>query len=230
MPSISKILWGSRMIDLTLEDLKQLLLDGRRARQYAWDHYEELAAREAAYTLYGPYAYNAGAMVPWGYTPKRARNLTLKTRRKKYLIYELDSEYKLIRVRDVFNCVNDNTYHCFELNGIQYACPFLFNRKDKSHGNVVAVSYKDGKPYYYAFLSENVLFVRFCEYVSQGKALMTEYGYNPVSEYTLHGYPTDPDAPIGALNSPATRVCWEEEPVYTDFSQWFKKSEESSSE
>lgn len=216
------------MIDLTLEDLKQLLQDGRRARQYACDHYEELAARESTYTLYGPYAYETGAAVPWGYTPKRARNLTLKTRRKKYLIYELDCAYKLMRVRNVFNSVNDYTYHCFELDGIQYSCPFLFNRKEKSCGNVVAVSYKDGKPYYCAFLSENVLFVRFCEYVSQGKALMTEYGYNPVSEYTLHGYPTDPDAPIGALNSPATRVCWEEEPVYTDFSQFFQKRVEDS--
>lgn len=216
------------MIDLTLEDLKQLLLDGRRARQYAIDHYEELAAREAIYTLYGPYAYNTGAAVPWSYTPKRARNLTLKTRRKKYLIYELDSEYKLIRIRDVFNSVNDNTYHCFDLDGVQYSCPFLFNQKENSLGSVVAVTYKDGKPYNFAFLSENVLFVRFCEYVSQGKALMTEYGYNPVSEYTLHGYPTDPDAPIGALNSPATRVCWEEEPIYTDFSQFFKKAEEDS--
>ena len=216
------------MIELTLDDLKQLLLDGRRARQYAWDHYEELAARESTYTLYGPYAYETGAAVPWGYTPKRARNLTLKTRRKKYLIYELDCAYKLMRVRNVFNSVNDYTYHCFELDGIQYSCPFLFNRKEKSCGNVVAVSYKDGKPYYCAFLSENVLFVRFCEYVSQGKALMTEYGYNPVSEYTLHGYPTDPEAPIGALNSAAYRVCWEEEPVYTDFSQFFQKRAEDS--
>lgn len=216
------------MIELTLDDLKQLLLDGRRARQYAWDHYEELAARESTYTLYGPYAYETGAAVPWGYTPKRARNLTLKTRRKKYLIYELDCAYKLMRVRNVFNSVNDYTYHCFEFDGIQYSCPFLFNRKEKSLGNVVAVRYKDGRPYYYAFLSHNVLFVRFCEYVSQGKALMTEYSYNSVSEYSLHGYPTDFDAPIGALNSAAQRVCWEEEPVYTDFSQFFKKAEEDS--
>jgi len=216
------------MIELTLEDLKQLLLDGRRARQYAQDHYEELAAREAVYTLYGPYAYNTGAAIPGSYTPKRARNLTLKTRRKEYNIYELDSEYKLLRVRLVLNSLNNHTYHCFELDGIQYACPFLFNRKEKSRGEVVALNYKDGKPYYYAFLSQHVLYVDFFEYVSQEKALITEYAYNPVSEYTLHGYPTDPEAPIGALNSAATRVCWEEEPVYTDFSQFFKKTEEDS--
>lgn len=216
------------MIDLTLEDLKQLLLDGRRARQYAWDHYEELVVREAVYTLYGPYAYHAGAVIPWSYTPKRARNLSLKTRRKKYLIYELDSEYKPIRIREVFDSVRDYAYECFELDGILYACPFVFDRKEMGCSEVIALSCKDGKPYYYAFLNENVLFVRFCEYVPQGKALMTEYGYNPVSKYTLHGYLTDPNAPIGELNSAAHRVCWEEEPVYTDFSQWFRKTEEDS--
>ena len=214
------------MIELTLEDLKKLLSDGRHARQYALDHYEELAVREAAYTLYGPYAYHTGAAVPWGYTPKRARNLTLKTRRKKYLIYELDSEYKLIRVRYVFNSVNDNTYHCFELDGVQYACPFLFNRKEKSLGEVVAVNYKNGKPYYSAFLAENVLFAHFFEFVSQEKVLITEYAYNPVSKYTMHGYLTDPDAPIGALNAAIQRLCFEEEPVYTDFSQYFRNTGE----
>lgn len=216
------------MIELTLEDLKQLLLDGRRAAQYAWDHYEELAAREAVYTLYGPYVYGTGAAIPWGFTPKCARNLTLKTRRKKYMIYELDSEYKLLRTRDVFNFVRDYTYECFELDGIQYAYPFVCNRKEVARDEVMALGYKDGKPYYYAFLRKNVLFIQFCEYASQGKALMTEYAYNPVSKYTPHGYLTDPDAPIGELNSAATRICWEEEPVYTDFSQWFRKTEEDS--
>ena len=210
------------MIDLTLEDLKQLLLDGRRARQYAWDHYEELVARKAVYTLYGPYAYGTGAAIPWGYTPKRARNLTLKTRRKKYTVYELDSEYKLLRTRDVFNLVRDYTYECFELDGIQYACPFVFNQKEEGHGNVIALGCKDGKPYYSGFLAHNVVFAHFFEYISPEKVLITEYAYNPVSKYTLHGYLTDPDAPIGALNAAANRLCWEEEPMYTDFSQWFK--------
>lgn len=216
------------MIDLSLEDLKQILLEGRRARQYARDHYEELAAREAVYTLYGPYAYGTGAAIPWGYTPKRARELTLKTRRKKYNVYELDSEYKLLRVRQVFNGVNDNTYQCFELDGIQYGCPFLFNKKENSYIEVMALSYKDGKPYYSGFLAENVLFAHFFEYVSQKKVLITEYAYNPVSKYTLHGYLTDPDAPIGALNAAANRLCWEEEPVYTDFSLWFRNTGDSS--
>ena len=212
------------MIYLTLEDLKQLLSDGRQAKQYAWDHYEELAARKAVYTLYGPYAYGTGAAIPWSYTPKRARNLTLKTRRTKYNIYELDSEYKLLRVTQVLDSVSTNTYHCYELCGVQYACPFVANRKKEGYGDVWALSYKDGKPHYSAFLSKNVLFAHFFEYVSQEKVLITEYAYNPVSKYTLHGQLTDLNAPIGALNSAVQRLCFEEEPMYIDFSQWFKKA------
>lgn len=223
MPNTSEQFFGgTQMIDLTLDDLKQLLLDGRRAAQYAWDHYEELASREATYTLYGPYAHGTGVAIPWGYTPKSARNLTLKTRRKKYMIYELDNEYKLLRTTQVLDSASINTYHCFELDGIQYACPFLPNQKKTGFGNVIGLGYKNGKPYYSGFLSNNVVFAHFFEYLSQEKVLITEYAYNPVSKYTLHGYLTDPDAPISALNSAANRMCWEEEPMYTDFAQWFK--------
>ena len=216
------------MVDLSLEDLKQLLLDGRRARQYAWDHYEELAAREAVHTLYGPNAYGTGAAIPGSFIPKRARSLTLKTRRKNYIIYELDSGYKLLRTRHVFNSSNDYTYQCFELDGIQYASPFLFDQKKVGHAEVLALKFKDGKPYYFGFLKRNAVIVYYFEYVSQEKVLVTVYYYNPVSKYTSQGLFTDPEAPLGAPTSAAERVCWEEEPMYTDFSQWFRKPEEDS--
>ena len=210
------------MIELTVEDLKKFQSDGNHAAEYAWNHYEELAVRKAAYALYGPYAYGTGAAIPWGYTPKKARTLTLKTRRKKYNLYELDTEFKLLRVTQVLDSKSINTYHCFELEGIQYACPFMPNQKKMGFGNVIALSYKSGKPYHSAFVSRNALFVHFFEYVSPEKVLITEYAYNPVSKYTLHGHLTDPEAPIGALNSAVQRLCFEEEPMYTDFSQWFK--------
>lgn len=215
------------MVNLSLDDLKQLLSDGRRARQFAWDHYEELAVREPVHILYGPYTYGTGANIPGGFTPKRTRNLSLKTRRKDYIIYELDSEYKLLRARQVFNSVNDQTYQCFELDGIQYACPFLFNQKEKSYRDVIALSWKDRKPYYSAFLARNVLIASFFEYVSSEKVLVTEYTYNPVSKYATQGLLTDPDAPIGAPNAAAQRLCYEEEPMYTDFSQWFQTEDGS---
>ena len=210
------------MIDLTIEEIKKIQLDGRKAAQYAWDHYEELVEREKVYTLYGPYAYGIGAGIPWGFIPKSSRNLTMKTRRKNYNIYELDGEYRLLRVRQVCNSVNNHTYECFELDGVQYACPFLFNRKERCRSEVIAVEYKDGSPCFLGFLSKNVVYAHFLENVSQEKVFITSYSYNPISEYTPHGYITDINAPIGALNSAVQRVCREEEKVYTDFSQWFK--------
>lgn len=216
------------MNDLNIEDLKRLLLDGRQAAQYAFDHYEELAVREPVYTLYGPYAYGTGAAIPGKFIPKCARNLTFKTRRKKYIIYELDNNYNLLRARQVFNSVNDNTYQCFELDGIQYACPFRHNRKQMSRDEVLALSWKDGKPEYFAFLTHNTLIAQFFEHVSQDKMLVTAYTYNPVSEYTLQGQLTVPDAPLGQPNSPAARGSWEEAAAYTDFSMWFKQMDENS--
>ena len=216
------------MIDLALEDLKQLLLDGRRAAQYAWDHYDELATRKDAYTLYGPYtAYGPGVAIPWGYIPKRARSLTLKTRRKKYNLYELDSDYKLLRVRLMLNSLNEYTYHCFEMDGIQYSCPFINNKRKIGLDEVFALGYKDGKPYYSGYLREHSVIAHFFEYVSPERVRITEYTYNPTSKYTMHGYLTDPDASIGALNAAANRLCFEKEPVYTDFSQWFSTGDGS---
>ncbi len=216
---------GNQINDLTMEDLKQLLLDGRRASQYAWDHFEELAVREAAYTLYGPYEYGIGAAIPGKLVPIRSRTLTVKTSKKKYLIYELDSEYKLLRVTQVFNSVKDVTYHCFELEGIQYACPFAYNQRRCRGNEVIALGYKDGRPQFYGNLIENKVLIDFYEYVSLEKVRVIGYSYSPTSIYSLHGYLIDPEAPLGELNSAAQRSCWEEEPMYTDFSQFFRDPE-----
>lgn len=214
------------MKDLNMEDLKQLLLDGRRALKYAWDHYEELAAREAVYTLYGPYDHGIGAATPGKIIPKASRVLTLKTRKKSYMTYELDGEYNLIRVNYVLNSKRDGTYHCFELNGIRYACHFRYNQKEISRRDeVLAVGYKNGKPYYYGTLGEHFVLANFYEYVSPEIMHVIGYSYHPVSGYSLRGYPIDPEAPLGELNSPAQRYCWDEKPMYTDFSKYFRETE-----
>ncbi|MBQ5601940.1 MAG: hypothetical protein IIU77_03850, partial [Clostridia bacterium] len=174
------------MKDLNIEDLKQLLSDGIQARQYAWDHYEELVAREAVYTLYGPYDYGIGAATPGKLIPKASRVLTLKTRKKSYMTYELDGEYNLIRVNRVLNSKQGGTHHCFELNGIRYACPFRYNQKEIARRDeVLSVGYNDGKPYYYGTLGEHFVLANFYEYVSPEIMHVIGYSYHPVSGYSM---------------------------------------------
>lgn len=221
---------GKPISELNMEDLKQMLTAGIQAEQYAWDHYEELAAREAAYTLYGPFEYRIGAAEPGPIVSKSSRKLTFKTKRKKYLIYELDNDYKLLRVRHVFDPRSDTIYHCFELNGIQYACPFMHNRKEIQRNNIVAIGYKDGKPFFCGYLSEGRVLAEFYEYISAEKVRVIVYSYHPFSKYSVHGYPMDPNAPLGEPNSPAQRSCREEKPMYTDFSKFFKEEEEQEEE
>lgn len=213
------------MKDLNIEDLKQLLSDGIQARQYAWDHYEELLARKPAYTLYGPYDYWIGAATPEKIISKASRVLTFKTRKKSYLIYELDSEYKLLRVNHVFQSKHSATYHFFELDGIQYAIAFVPNKKELCDYQIYAIGYKDGKPYYYGNLYEGRVLAYFFEYDSPDKRHVTQYQYYPNSEYSIYGYPADSEAPLGEPNSRAHRFCYDEKPVYTDFSKFFTETE-----
>lgn len=213
--------------DLTIEDLKQILSDARRAAKYALDHYDELIRREAAHTLYGPFDYFLGAAIPGKSVSMRSRALTLKTSRKKYLIYELDGEYKLLRVKQVFNPGWDLTYHCVELEGVMYAFAFEKNQKEIWRNEIFALAHRDGKPYFYGSMTEDreILHAEFYEYVSPEKVLVTGYYYNPISIYSWHGDLIDPEAPLGELNSAAHSSCWEEKPMYTDFSKYFRETE-----
>ena len=213
------------MTDLTTKDLKQLLAEGRWAAKYAWNHYEELAAREATYTLYGALEHGIGAARPGRLVSKRSRILKFNKPKSDFTVYELDSEYKLLRVSHVINSQNYDTYHCFELNGILYACPFRYNQKEIVRNEVLAIGYKDGKPYYFGAIGSNRVSADFYEYISPEKVHVVEYSYHPVSKYSLHGYLLDPNAPLGELSSPAQRACCEEKPMYTDFSMFFRGTE-----
>ena len=68
MPNTSKGT-GMKKHAMNLTELKQLIQDGRDAMQYAWDHYEELVAREAVHILYGPSDYGIGAGIPGKFIP-----------------------------------------------------------------------------------------------------------------------------------------------------------------
>ena len=190
--------------------------------QYAWDHYEELVAREKKYTLYGPYDYGIGAGMPGKFISPNSRKLTKQNRRKNYVIYELDSSFRLLRtvaIRDYakVECI----YHCFEYEGVQYAYPFRGTDKKPFKDEVLAVFTKEQQPQYLAWLSPNSVMVQFFDYVCPEKMAVTTYSYTPTAKFTVNGYPVDHSAAIGTLNSPVERGHWEEKPTYTDFSAFF---------
>lgn len=211
------------MCEISLDKLEQLRQKGEFLAHYAWEHYEELAARGKVYTLYGPYDYGIGAGMPGKFIPQRSRKLTKQTRRKNYLIYDLDCEFRLLRVTSVRDYTRvESIYHCFELDGVQYAYPFRGTEKKYFKGEVLAVCNVEGKPQYLAFMRPNYLLIEFFEHINPEKMMVTLYAYAPNAKITVHGYPVDNSAPIGALNSNVERGCWEEVPTNIDFSQWFK--------
>lgn len=220
-----------------MDELHQLLEDGRTAWQYALDHYAQLVARAHSYTLYGPHAYWLGASIPCNrVTPKRARKLMTKTRRKDYVIYHLDEHYKVIRTTIVldYNRV-DIIYHHFELDGVVYACstrgtmkdgevqsPSYQNNKKNLGDDIHVLRFADDKPVCYGILRSNFLFVQYYEYVDSQRMVVTTYRHSPLATRSMYGYPIDPDAPIGADNSSVHLRVYDETPEDTDFSRWFK--------
>ena len=87
---------------------------------------------------------------------------------------------------------------------------------------VLFLKFQDGKPICYGNLSNTMVFVQFYEYISPERMLVSTYRYWPSSERSIYGYPIDPNAPIGALNSSVHQRFYEEEAEDTDFSRWFK--------
>ena len=215
------------MYNATYDELNTLLLEGNKARAYAWNHYEALNARECVYRLYGPYSGGLGAGMPGSLTSKRARQLSKQTRRKDHLIYELDADFKLIRVISIRDYTKiEMIYHCFENLGTLYAIPFRGTNRELSSCQSIVIKYYNNTPSYLGFVSGTSgahLLAHFYEYPSNETAHVTCYGYSPNAQFTVHGYPVDKTSPVGSLSSPAERGAWEEDIRHTDFSQWFKE-------
>lgn len=112
------------MYEATLAELQQLIRDAMRARQYAMEHYEELAARPHVHVLYGPHDSSLGASIPCNRTaPKSVRKLVLQTRQKDYNIYHLDESYRVLRTIQVLDGKIDRLCHHFEMDGVVYVYP-----------------------------------------------------------------------------------------------------------
>lgn len=209
--------------NLGYHELDWLILEGKLACEYAWDNYNELVARECVYRLYGPYCSRMGAGIPGSLVSKKKRELKKQTKRKNYHIYELDGNYKLIRVISIRDYTKiELTYHCFEHNGTQYGIRFSEDRKEPFRFEVDIVRYRNGLPAYYGIASCEHLIAHFYEKNTNEKMSVLCYAYCRYMKRTVHGYPVDWDSPIGGLTSPVEKGAWEEDVLYTDFSQYFK--------
>lgn len=209
--------------NLGYHELDMLVLEGKLACEYAWEHYDELVARECVHRLYGPYGYRMDAGVPGGPTSKRKHELKKQTRRKDYLIYELDNNYKLIRVISMTDYTKVVLiHHCFECDGTQYGVPFEKEGKELFEFQVNVVRYKEGVPVYYGIVRCENLIADFYEHRQDKKVCGISYVYGRCIKNTVYGYPVDWDSPIGGPASPVEKGTWEGEVLYTDFSQYFK--------
>lgn len=211
------------MYKTSIEELDNLLLKGRRAAEFAWEHYKELAERRHIYTLYGPEARFLGASIPSSMVPTSVRHLTKKTRRKKHVIYELDEKYNVLRTVKIINYPRiDCTYHHFVLDGVSYAFAFRGNEQSIYDNRVHAIKYEDDRPVYYAVASREFLFVQFYEYPVADKMLLSTYRYWPNATHNSRGYLINPAAPIGSDNSSVECHYTDETPQLIPFSYWFE--------
>lgn len=211
------------METISTELLDKLILKGREAERFAWEHYEELCAREKSYTLYGPDAYGIGAEMPGSIVPKSSRKLTKQTRRKNYIIYELDNNFHLLRTIRVRNYHEiSDSYQCFEMDGIHFSCHFKGNQKLIAGREVFAIFYKNKQPQWFAYLTTNSVNLEMYSYTSPSKAKISLYLYSRVSKYNWNGYPVDFSAPFGSPYSPISYGSCEAEPMDTDFSVYFE--------
>ena len=208
------------MYEISMEELKQLLKNGRIAKQYALDHKEELLSRKHSFVLYGPYVPGIGASIPCNtVTPKRARKLVTKTRRKDHIIYYLDDDYHVLRTSLVLENNTRHIYHHFELNGVIYVYTY---ESPVLNDEVQFLRYADGKTISYGEIHRAFVFAQFYEYIDEKRMLVTSYRYTPGLKQTIYGCLPKPEAPMGAPDSFVQREIYEETIENTDFSRWFK--------
>lgn len=212
------------MYEIGIEGLYQLIQEGRVGADYAWANRSELTDRKHTYTLYGPHSQSLSASIPSSLAPAKVRQIRKTTRRKDYIIYELDASYKPLRtivMLDYTKC--DCVFHHFELNGVTYAYHFDKYGRPAYNDRICVLKYRDGKPWYYGGMTATYIFAEFYEYLEQDKMGITCYSFAPNATHTQFGFPVDWNAPIGTENSPVTRYYREETVQYIDFSHWFEE-------
>lgn len=206
------------MVQFSYIEMHKLIEKGCMAFEYAWEHYEELNLRPAVHRLYGPDASFVGALAAGHPVSPNLRTLRKSTRRKSYMIYEFDADFKILRIKHVKDYDKiDCTIHMFEWDGVFYGRMFRGDEKGYYSNYFFAVNNKDDRPAYFAHGSRNVLCVYFYEYPCDDRVNTTCYLYHPNSEFTSAGLRADWDAPMGAHNSPVTISQYDQPYTHIDF-------------
>jgi hypothetical protein len=170
------------------------------------------------YTLYGPSCPYVGALAAGHLVSPNARTLRKTTRRKHFLIYEFDSNCKILRIKHIRDYDKiDCTTHFFELDGITYGRAFLKDEKRFYTNYAFAVKQKNGRPDYFAITTSKFLCVDIYEYPCNNRVSTTCYQYYPQSEFTTAGVRADWDVPMGAKNSPVTVSVYDQPYTHIDF-------------
>lgn len=213
------------MYESSLDELTNIMNDCLRWAQYARTNYDVLATEKTVHTLYGPKAAFLGALVPSSLTPARARILCKSTRRKEFVVYDLDCEYRPVKTTHVTDYHRvDCTYYHFVRNGVTYAYPFRGTGNQVCNDTIVAIKKNNDGVAYFATCAKSMLFVQFYEYESPETMIVSSYWYWPTAKYNMHGQLIDRNAPIGAPNSSVLRHCCREPVNNVDLSKWGNKS------
>lgn len=205
-------------MDFGYKDMESMIQRGLVAYDYAWLHYDELNARASCYALFGPPSNHLGVMAAGHLTPSRERKVQATTRRKRYTKYELDENFRVIRIKHIKDYTTVVcTYHLFELDGVTYARAFLGEEKIPYTQQAFAIKHTDGRPDYFAITQKNYLCVDFYEYPKKDLVQTNCYLYLPGGELSLPQYKLSWDVPFGTQNSPVTLDHSEEVYHHIDF-------------
>lgn len=211
------------VVCISYDELNKMIADGKMAFDYAWNNYDMLNNRSAAYKLYGSYApYGIGAVSPSTLVRKTDRVLKKSTKRKQYTLYEFNEDFQIIRTSHIKkNGEIDCTQLHFELNDIQYAVPFAKGEKRFYISDVCATKFREGKPEYFAEIHKTSLTAEFYEYIVDDLVTVTCYSYYPKAKISAFGEPISYDVPYGTPKSPIVLSCFESPIPCMDFSKLF---------
>lgn len=212
--------------NLRYSDMFRMIDEGQQAFDYIWEHYEELVSRPATYYLYGPKTHYLGILASGHIVPPKERKVHTRVRWKEYCIYELDENFKPIRIKHVNKYQRVHcTYHLFEQDGVIYARGFFEDRKIPISDDLLTIKQINGRTAFFSISKERYLFADYYEYPTEGTVETSSFLFLPGATEKMHNAPVmNWDAPYGASDSPVTLDYRVEPYLHIDFKSYFNNT------